>query len=69
MSQFGLRGDEFDDGTLLFSSGILDSFDLLAIISLIEREEGIRVQPSDVSLDNFDSVTRLREYVARRSGL
>ena len=66
-THFGVQEDEYDKGTLLFSSGILDSFNLVSLMSYIEREAGFRINPTEVSLDNFDSIDRILRYVERRA--
>ncbi len=55
-----------DDDTLLFSSGLLDSFSMINLIGFIEREAGIRVRPTEVTPDNLDSLGRIMNYLERR---
>lgn len=52
----------------LFSSGLIDSFSLVTLLSYIEETFGFRVGPMDVSLDNFDSIDRITAYVAAMAG-
>ncbi len=49
--------------TTLFSSGIVDSFSLVALMSFIEDNGGIRVSPSEVNLENFDTIERIMAYL------
>ena len=51
--------------TLLFSTGIIDSFALVTLMTYLEVEGGIRISPADVHLANFDSVARILGYVER----
>lgn len=51
--------------TLLFSTGIVDSFALVTLMMHIERENGIGVNLSDVTLENFDSIDRIIAFVGR----
>jgi acyl carrier protein len=53
-----------DAGTELFSSGLLDSVAMMGIIGFIEEKAGFDVRPADVTLDNFDTVARIVDYVA-----
>ena len=62
--QMGLDTTEIDDQTLLFSSNVLDSFSLVDLMMFIEKEAGIKIEPSEVTLDNFDSVERIFNFVA-----
>lgn len=64
----GLDTQGLDESSLLFSSGAIDSFVLINLITFIEEQEGIRVSPGDVNLDNLDSVSRILAYVERARG-
>jgi acyl carrier protein len=59
----GLEPEDFDDDTLLFSSGLIDSFSMVGLIMFIEDTAGLRVHPVDVTLDNFDSINRILAFV------
>ena len=59
--------DEIGSETELFSSGILDSVAMMNIIGFIEAQTGIDVRAADVTLENFDSVQRIADYVARET--
>lgn len=48
----------------LFSSGLLDSVAMVSLIAFVEEATGADVRPSDVTLDNFDTVSRIVEYAA-----
>ena len=62
----GLESEEFEDDTLLFSSGLIDSFSMVNVIIFIEDTAGVRVHPADVTLDNFDSIDRILAFVQAR---
>ena len=57
--EYGISGTSIEDHTLLFSSGMIDSFALIALISFVENRCDIRISPMDVTLDNLDSVDRI----------
>ena len=59
----GLEPEDFEDDTLLFSSGLLDSFSMVELIMFIENAAGLRVHPAEVTLDNFDSIDRILAFV------
>ncbi len=59
--------DAVDDATLLFSTSLIDSFQMMSLIEFIEKNGGFRVPPTDVILENLDSVARILAYAARRS--
>jgi acyl carrier protein len=62
----GLEPEDFEDDTLLFSSGLIDSFSMVDLIIFIEDTGGLRVHPADVTLDNFDSIDRILAFVEAR---
>lgn len=53
----------------LFSIGILDSFDIVDFISILEEECGINVPDVDVVRTNFQSINAIENYVASRKVL
>lgn len=55
--------DDINTETLLFSSGIVDSFALVSMMTFLESEAGIQISPADVNLSNFDSISRILAYV------
>jgi acyl carrier protein len=62
----GLEPEDIEDDTLLFSSGLIDSFSMIDLILFIEDAGGLRVHPTDITLDNFDSIERVLAFVAAR---
>ena len=52
--------------TLLFSTGLIDSMTIVEIIVLVEECWDIQVDPSDLSMDNFDSIAAISGYVLRK---
>lgn len=61
----GVETDDITPDTLLFSDGIIDSFALVSLMTFLEAEGGIRINPADVNLDNMDSIARMLAYVER----
>lgn len=57
---------EVQSDTLLFSSGIVDSFMLVALLTFIETTFDCEVEPVDVTLENFDSLDRMAAYIESR---
>jgi acyl carrier protein/D-alanine--poly(phosphoribitol) ligase subunit 2 len=51
----------------LFTSGVIDSFDLVHLLAFLRERYGLEISPLEVSLENFDSVARLTRYVASRA--
>ena len=54
--------------TLLFSSGLVDSFSMVDLIQFIEANCETRITASDVNLNNLDSIDRIVTFVERIGG-
>lgn len=65
-NELGVDTSDIDNDTALFSSGIIDSFALVTLITYIEKHCEFRVNPVDVNLDNMDSIDRILSYVDRK---
>jgi acyl carrier protein/D-alanine--poly(phosphoribitol) ligase subunit 2 len=57
------------DGDSLFASNILDSFGMLELIAFIEKNYKINVTPSEVTLNNFDSLDKIIQLIQRKQAL
>jgi acyl carrier protein len=53
---------DIEPETLLFSTGLIDSFSLVTLLSFLETEGGFRISPGDVTLENFDSIERMLAF-------
>ena len=56
---------EIEESSELFSSGIIDSFSLVSLLTFVEQQANFRIAAHDVNLDNFDSVSRILRYVEK----
>ncbi len=61
----GIDTSDIESDTLLFSSGVIDSFALVSLMLFLETEGGFRMSPTDVNLDNLDSVDRIVSFCQR----
>lgn len=52
--------------TELFSSGLVDSFAMIDLISFVEQKCSIRLSASEITLDNFDSIDRVTSFLENR---
>ena len=51
----------------LFSSGLIDSFSLVSLLSFLETEGGFMIDPVDVNLENFDTIESILAYASGQS--
>ncbi|WP_026505078.1 acyl carrier protein [Butyrivibrio sp. NC3005] len=56
---------DFENETALIDDGILDSFDILQIISTLNEEYDISIPASEIIPDNFNSAKSLYDMVQR----
>lgn len=64
--QFGLDTAAIDDTTLLFSEGHLDSFSVADLLVYLEEQGGFTVEPTEVTLDNLDSVEKILAFAGNK---
>jgi acyl carrier protein len=64
----GITREDIGPDDPLFTSGLLDSLELLRFVLFIEGRFGVRVPPLSVSLERFDTVERLTLLVSERLG-
>ena len=53
------------DETALFSGGLIDSLSVMELVSFVERKLGRPIEPTDITLDNFDSVARIAQFARK----
>lgn len=53
-----------DDGAL-FSAGLIDSVSLIELVGFVEKRCKIKITPSQLTLENWDSLSRIRDFIAR----
>lgn len=65
LSETGLKPAELQEETALFSSGLMDSLTVFDLVTFIESAINHRVPATAVTLENFDSIARILEFVTR----
>ncbi len=56
---------DYENETALVDGGVLDSFDILSIISALNDEFDISIPAKDIVPENFNSAAALRDLVER----
>lgn len=56
---------QLPDDVSLLDRGIIDSTGVLEVVMFIEESFGVKVHDSDLLPENFDSVARIADFVAR----
>ena len=61
-----LRPDvDFENETALITDGILDSFDIVALVGELNDAFDIEIKPNNLVPDNFNSAERLWSMITR----
>jgi acyl carrier protein len=55
-----------DSGDNLLAKGIVDSHGVMELVAFLEERYGISVRDEDLTPENFESVARIDEFVARK---
>ncbi len=58
---------ELDEAENLLAAGIIDSLGILRLVSFLEEKFDIEVPDEDVTIDNFQSIKSMSDYVAAQS--
>ncbi|CAG0941158.1 D-alanine--poly(phosphoribitol) ligase subunit 2 [Candidatus Brocadiaceae bacterium] len=56
-----------DNDSQLIQMGIIDSFAIFMLIGFINEQFGVKIDPDDVSLENFETINTIRDLVMTRS--
>jgi acyl carrier protein len=51
----------------LLSEGLLDSFGMMKLIRFIEEKFETKVQPKDMTIENFTSIETIMDYLSRKN--
>lgn len=65
--QLDMDAGSLDDDLPLFSSSLLDSTSMVALVTFLEQSTGLVVEVSDLTLDNFDTIARIISFCNARS--
>ena len=64
-SKYSIKIAETDS---LLDAGLIDSIDLLDIISFIENSTGVRIQETEIVPTNFETIANIDALVCRLNG-
>lgn len=60
-------GGDLDVNENLLAAGIVDSLGVLRLVSFVEEKFGIEVADEDVTLENFQSIQSMVDYIEQHS--
>jgi len=59
----GQQDIELSSADDLLGSGLIDSLGIMRLITFVEEEFSIKVAPQDMTIENFESVDALGDYI------
>lgn len=68
LAHSGRQDEDLNSETSLFRRGIIDSFGIFTLAAFLEERFSIVVGDEDMVPENFDSISRISAFVARRQG-
>ncbi|MEM7571962.1 MAG: acyl carrier protein [Bacteroidota bacterium] len=60
---------ELDADEDLLGSGLIGSMDIFRLIEFIEREFSIKVNPADMTIEHFATVTALTQFIQQQQAV
>ncbi len=63
---FSGNGFPYSDDASFLNEGIIDSMNVLELVTFVEEEFNITVEDQDIVPDNFDSVTKLAAFIRHK---
>jgi methoxymalonate biosynthesis acyl carrier protein len=58
---------EIQDDTSLFQDRILRSINLIQLIVFIEETFNLKIKPSEVNIENFDSISNMVRFLDKKT--
>lgn len=66
--ELGIDTSDIDATSELFSEGVIDSLGVLDLVAFVSTEAGIKVLPTEISLENFDTIERILAFASAKAG-
>ena len=67
-TSLGLDTTDIGPDSSLFLSNFIDSFSLIDLIMFVESQIGVKIEPDEVQIDNFDSISRILQFAKSKQG-
>lgn len=65
--EFMTGGRELHDDTNLLEEEIIDSLGIFTLVSFVEDNFGVKVEPEEVNLENFETVEAVAKLVQSKN--
>ena len=64
---FSSKGYPYPHEASFLDNGIVDSMNVLELVMFVEEKFGIKLDDSEIVPENFDSITRLANFIRQKS--
>ncbi len=64
---FSKKGYPYPDDASFLENGIVDSTNILELVMFVEEKFGITTDDNEITPDNFDSVSKLADFVRSKN--
>src|SRR6516164_5260037 len=61
--------NSLDDDASFLETGVVDSTGVMELVAFVQAEFGVTVEPQEIVVDNFDSVSKVARFVRRKKGV
>ena len=62
-----LDGEAIDNETDLIMSGVIDSLDIVHLITFIQKEFELKIPPTEITVENFSSISKIADYLQQQN--
>ncbi len=66
-NDIGVDAGSISPDDQLFSSGLLNSLDILELVSFIESKFDVKISTWEISLEKFDTIQKITEFIEERA--
>jgi acyl carrier protein len=66
LEEFLPKGYVLNDDVSLFDSGIIDSLGVIKLIAFIEEKFKIIINPSEVRIENFNTIDKITDIISKK---
>ncbi len=63
---FDRPASDLSNDLSLIQEGIIDSLGIFMLVSFIDNQFGVKVEPEDVVLDNFETINKIKDLITAR---
>jgi acyl carrier protein len=55
-----------DNDASFLDTGVVDSTGVMELVAFVESEFGVKVEPQEIVVENFDSISKVARFISRK---